>query len=558
MMIIKPNKFPCYKSKIYLLIGMVMINLSYSCKHHSTYPETPPKLVVGIVVDQMRADYINRFWNKFGNNGFKRMVKQGFLCENANINYYQTETGPGHSAIYTGTTPSLNGIVANDWFSREIDKSMYCVSDSTVIPTGSVSKNGKMSPKNLISNTITDELHLSSNFESKVIAISLKDRAAILPGGHSANAAYWFDPTCGYFISSSYYMNWLPKWVTTFNDRKLPSKYLDSSWTTSLPIDQYTESTADDNFYEGLLENGETKPVFPHNLKSVLNQNYQVLLKTPFGNSLLKEFAIETIKAEKLGKGKSTDFLAVSFSSTDYVGHNYGINSIELEDTYIKLDKELGEFFDFLDSYLGKNNVLIFLTADHGATSNVQYALDHKMPAGLFDSKQVIDSLKSKLNQVYGNGDFVSAYINQNLYLNHKLIEEKKLSLPDVQNTVANILLKSKGVANTSVAGNIIVSENSSGLKKQIENGYNKSRSGDVIVTLLPGWMEWGKTTGTTHGSPYTYDTHIPLIFYGWKVKNGTYLPNVSITDIAPTIASLLNIQPPNSCTGKAIPVPLK
>jgi predicted AlkP superfamily pyrophosphatase or phosphodiesterase len=552
------NKSHLYYRNWLLLIAIFIITINFSCKHHPSYPQTPPKLVVGIVVDQMRADYINRFWNKFGNNGFKRMVKQGFLCENTNINYFQTETGPGHSAIYTGTTPSLNGIVANDWFSREIDKSMYCVSDSTVVSAGSTSKYGKMSPKNLISNTITDELHLASNFESKVIAISLKDRAAILPGGHTANAAYWFDPSNGYFISSSYYMHWLPKWVTTFNDRKLPSKYLDSSWTTSLPIDQYTESTADDNFYEGLLENGESKPVFPHNLKSVWNQNYQVLLKTPFGNSLLFEFAMETIKAEQLGKGNATDFLAVSFSSTDYVGHNYGINSIELEDTYIKLDKELGEFFDFVDSYLGKNNVLFFLTADHGATSNVQYALDHKMPAGLFDSKPVIDTLKSKLFKIYGDTNLVSAYINQNLYLNHKVIEEKKLSLQEVQNTAANILLKAKGVANTTATGNLIVSDNSLGLTKQIENGFNKSRSGDVIVTLLPGWMEWGKTTGTTHGSPYTYDTHIPLIFYGWKVKNGTYLPNVSITDIAPTIASLLNIQPPNSCTGKAIPVPLK
>ncbi len=502
-----------------------------------------PKLVVGVVVDQMRADYISRFWNKFSDKGFKRLVSQGFLCENNNINYSASETGPGHAAIYTGTTPSINGIISNDWYSRNLDKMVYCVGDST--------------PKNLLSNTITDQLRLATNFTSKVISISLKDRAAILPGGFTSNGSYWYDAATGKFITSSYYMKEIPTWLNAFNERKLPAQYLKQTWNTSLPIEQYTESTADDTPYEEVLFEGEAQPIFPHVLANYKGKGYKVINSTPFGNTLIKELACEAIKSENLGKGKTPDFLAVSFSSTDYVGHDFGINSIELEDTYLKLDKDLGDFLDYLDATIGKENTLLFLTADHGAENNVKYNLDHNIPAGLFDAKLITDLLKTFLNAKFGVEGLLLNFSNQNVYLNLKLIEEKKLSLYDIETAVANFLLKCDGVAYTNIAFEVTVFDNNYAYQKFIKNDYNAARSGDVMFTLLPGWMEW-KSTGTTHGSPYNYDTHIPLIFYGWKVKAGDYLPNVNITDIAPTIANLLNIQAPSGCLGNAIPIPLK
>ncbi len=503
-----------------------------------------PKLVVGIVVDQMRADYISRFWNKFSDKGFKRLVNGGFLCENNNINYMQSETGPGHAAIYTGTTPSINGIVANDWYARDLDKMVYCVGDST--------------PRNLLANTIGDQLHLATNFSSKVISVSIKDRAAILPGGFTSNGSYWWDALSGNFITSNYYSKDLPKWLKTFNDRKLAANYLSQTWNTSLPIEQYNESTADDVPYEGTIFEGELKPVFPHVLSNYKGKGFAPVINSPFGNTLVKELAMETIKAEQLGKGKYPDLLAVSFSSTDYVGHTFGINSLEIEDTYIKLDKDIGEFLDFLEATIGKQNLLLFLSADHGAANNVKYALDHKMPAGFFDSKQTLELLKSHLKDKFNVDNLVLNCSNLNVYLNLKLIDEKKLSLYEVETDVANYLLKCEGVAYANIAYEITIFDNGYAFHKMIKNDYNAARSGDVMFVLKQGWMEARRTTGTTHGSPYNYDTHIPLIFYGWKVANGSYLPEVNITDIAPTIAHLLNIQAPNGCNGKPIPVPLK
>ncbi len=547
--------------KLRFLLAVLLFNIAIS--NAQTVPDNKemqarPKLVIGIVVDQMRADYLARFWNKFSDKGFRRLVNNGFLCENNYINYVPSETGPGHAAIYTGTTPSINGIVGNEWYDRDHDKKVYCVDDTAMQSVGTTTNLGKRSPRNLLSNTITDQLHLATNFASKTISISLKDRAAILPGGFTANGAYWFDVTNGKFITSNYYQKELPAWLNDFNDRKLPANYKSQTWNSSLPIAQYTESTADDVPYEGPLYDGEAKPVFPHDLSKAKGTDYAVLLRTPFGNTLLKELAIETIKAEQLGKGNVPDFLAVSFSSTDYVGHNFGINSIELEDTYLKLDKDLGDFLDFLDTYLGKENILLFLSADHGAANNVQYSIDHKIPAGLFDAKQTKDILKIVLKEKFQVDNLILKFTDQNVYLNHKVIDDLKLSLYEIETVVANFLLKREGIAYANISFEIPVFDNGYAYHKLMKNGYLASRSGDVMFTLLPGWMEWDRTTGTTHGSPYNYDTHIPLILYGWKVANGTYLPEVNIIDIAPTIAHLLNIQVPNGCSGKAIPIPLK
>lgn len=520
----------------------------------STAAPDKPKLVVGIVIDQMRYDYVYKYWSKFGSDGFKRLMNQGYNCRNTNYNYMPTFTGPGHTAIYTGTTPSVNGIIANDWYDWQTGKSVYCVQDNSVKGVGSDAEEGKRSPQRNLTTTMGDQLRLSNNMQSKVIGIALKDRAAILPAGHVANGAYWYDGGTGNFITSTFYMTALPQWVLDFNAKKLPATYLAQQWTTLLPADQYTESVADDNKYEGLFT-GETKPVFPHDLPKLQDANGKLgmIRATPYGNALTEDFAEATLNGEQLGKGKMTDFLCVSFSSTDYVGHMYGPQSMEVEDCYLRLDKELADLFHFLDSYLGKNNVLVFLTADHGAVETPQYLSDMKIPSGYFDEKTAIDSLNKTLLRMYGD-TMVLSYENDQVFLNRKAIEQKQLNKRQIESFVANFLMGFKGVESCMTATELKENEFTMTPKKQVQNGYNEQRSGDVCVILQPGWFgEWSRHTGTTHGAPWSYDTHVPLYFWGWKVKNGSTDDAHTITDIAPTICSMLNIQFPDGCTGQPI-----
>ncbi|MDQ3048482.1 MAG: alkaline phosphatase family protein [Bacteroidota bacterium] len=518
---------------------------------------TKPKLVVGIVIDQMRYDYIYRYWNKYGNDGFKKLVNEGYFCKNTNFNYVPTYTGPGHASVYTGTTPAVHGIIANDWFSRETGKNVYCAEDKSTIGVGTTANEGKRSPVNMLSTTITDELRISSNMKSKVIGIALKDRSAILPAGHTANAAYWFDGSIGGFITSTYYMKELPKWVQDFNNKKLPAKYLSQPWNTLLPIDQYTESLPDDNKYE-FIAKGETKPVFPHNLPEMmkLNGGLGMIRNTPFGNNLTKDFAMEVIKNENLGGTDATDFLAISFSSPDYIGHAYGPNSVEQEDDYLRLDLELAELIKFIEANVGKNNALIFLTADHAAPEVPEYLKDLRIPAGYIHEDDLSDTLKKHLKKLYGD-TLVLSFSNQQVFLDHKKLDEKKLVPQQVQEDVALFLQKFKGVAEVVTATAMNNVQFTIGSRYLMQMGYNAKRSGDVLVNYEPAWVDYGHY-GTTHGSPYSYDTHVPLLFYGWNVKHGSTAEKTDITDIAPTIALMLNIQFPNGCTGKPIPFLVK
>jgi predicted AlkP superfamily pyrophosphatase or phosphodiesterase len=514
-----------------------------------------PKLVVGIVIDQMRFDYVYRFWDKLGNDGFKRMLSEGYNCRNTNYNYVPTFTGPGHTSIYTGTTPSVHGIIANDWYDREKNKYVYCAGDENVNAVGSNVEEGKRSPRRMLTTTVGDQLHLATNNESKVIGIALKDRSAILPAGHTANGAYWYDDSTGYFITSTYYRNELPKWVNDFNSKKLATEYLSKNWELMKDSSQYTESIADNNKYEGLFA-GETAPVFPHKLPELFpkkNGKFGLIRATPFGNSITEDFAEATIVGENLGKNAKPDFLCVSFSSTDYVGHKYGPASREIEDTYLRLDKELADFFHFLDSWIGKNNVVVFLTADHGVVEVPEYLKDQKIPAGYFDEKTCIDSLQKMLLKKYGD-TLMSSYSNDQVFLNHKKIDVKGLKRKDVEDFIADYFMGFKGVACCMTEAAISGTQYTESPKKQVQNGFNFRRSGDVCVILEPGWLsDWGRKTGTSHGSAWNYDTHVPLYWWGWKIKPGSSEVNQNITDIAPTVCMMLNIQFPDGCTGQPI-----
>jgi len=526
--------------------------IASSLSAFSSPPETKkPKLVVGIVVDQMRYDYITRYWDKFGEGGFKKLVSEGYNCSNTHYNYVPTKTAPGHASIYTGTTPAVHGIVENYWYNKKAGKVIYVAEDSTVNGIGTTSWAGRMSPVNLISTTFTDELRMASNLKSKVIGIALKDRSSIMPSGHIANAAYWFEISTGNWISSSWYRSALPDWVTNFNNRKLPAEYLKKPWTTLLPIEQYTESTSDDNPYEDIYA-GETKPVFPHDFPSLGPNNYDLVRHSPYGNQLTKEFALAAMKAEELGKDDFTDILAISFSSTDEVGHQFGTHSIETEDTYLRLDIELAEMITAIENYAGKGNVLFFLTADHGASPSVKYLFDHKIPSGILNVAGIRDSLRNHLNLKFGDQKWVRILDNDQVYLDHDLLAKNKIDLNEMTAEVCRFLMQFKGIASVLTAEELRVNDFTNGIKSLVQNGFNQQRGGDVVMILEPGYIEY-KTKGSDHGAGYSYDTHVPLLFYGWNITKGNCYRHINITDIAPTISQMLGIQSPSGCTGKVI-----
>jgi predicted AlkP superfamily pyrophosphatase or phosphodiesterase len=538
------------KKSAILILAFFHVNILFAQK--PVGEPGKPKLVVGIVVDQMRYDYLFRYWNKYLDTGFKRLINEGFLLKNANYNYVPTYTGPGHACIYTGTTPSTNGIVSNDWYDKDLKKEVYCAEDTTVRPVGTPSLSSRMSPQRLLTTTITDELRLSNNFQSKVVGIALKDRGAIFPAGHTANAAYWFDRESANWVTSSYYMQELPQWVRDFNGSKQVDMLLKDKWNTLLPIEQYTESSADDVRYEGLYA-GETHPVFPHDLPQIKLKDKDLIKRVPMGNTFTKDFAEAALRGEQLGKGNFTDFLAISFSSTDYVGHQFGINSIEVEDTYIRLDRDLAELFDFLEKWVGHNNYLLFLTADHGASNNTFYNLDKKIPAGFFDAKLIDSLLEKHLTETYGTGEFIAELSSHGIYFNTTVIEQRKISKKEIARNCADFLLGIKGVAVAIPAEELKEGQWNEGVLSLLQKGFNWQRSPDVLMSLDPAWMEWESKTGTTHGAAYSYDTHVPILFYGWNIPHGSSAEPVFVTDVAPTLATMLNIEFPNGNSGKPI-----
>jgi predicted AlkP superfamily pyrophosphatase or phosphodiesterase len=539
--------------KVILLTLLILPFLSQGQKKQ-------PKLVVGIVVDQMRYDYLTRFWDKYGDNGFKKLVNEGFNCKNANYNYMPTYTGPGHASIYTGTTPENHGIISNTWYDKYSNGSMYCAGDNTENTVGTKTTSGKMSPRNLASTTITDELKLATNNRGKVIGISIKDRGAILPAGHKADAAYWYDGgNEGKWISSTFYMEELPKWVQKVNETNNSNKFLNGKWETLMPIKEYVESIADNNPYEGTFD-GEKAPVFPHDLKALRdsNNNYSLIKSTPFGNTILKELALAAIEGENLGKDEFTDFLAVSFSSPDYIGHQYGPMSVEIEDTYLRLDKDLADILSYLENTFGSDEVLVFLTADHGAVNVPQYLMDNNLPAGYFDLSAFKLELNKFLNEKYSSDSIVANVSNYQVFLNHNYIKRNKLDITLIEEEIARFGLTQKGVAKAATATNLKAVEFSDRIMANAQRGFNQVRSGDVLFVLESGWIPAGYATGTTHGSPYSYDTHVPLLWYGTGVMQGESDDFVVIPDISATIAALLQIQMPSACTGIPISKVLK
>jgi len=529
-----------------LIVGSFLFSAKAQKKSN---PIERPSLVVCVVVDQMRYDFLTRYWDTYGEGGFKRLANEGFEFQRTYFNYFPTKTGPGHASIATGTTPALNGSVGNDWYDRDLKRNVYVVEDPSVEGIGSANPDNKRSPKNLQSSTLADQIRLATNFRSKSIGISIKDRGAILTAGHSGNGAYWFDEKSGDWVTSSYYMDELPKWVQRFNSNK---KRLDSlkslTWTPLLgKTEAYIESTGDNQPWEESL-NKNAAPVFPYVLSEIAKTDYSVIPNTPWGNWLTTQLALDALQAENLGKDGTTDFLSISYSSTDKVGHAYGPYSIENQDTYLRLDQELSTLLAALDKQVGKNQYLLFLTADHGIMDNPVFLRSRKLTGGIYKPGALNETLKS----TFGTDSIISKFINMQYYLNHDQLIRKKITRKQVFDVMQTTLMKAESVLDVFDFSDPMAFNNRF-LLPYFQNGYYAKRSGDIQVVLKPGYSDDKNEMGTNHTSTYSYDTHIPLLFYGWKVPKGKSSKDANITDIAPTISNMLQILEPNASTGRVL-----
>lgn len=532
---------------------LALVVLILSLPAHSQHSENKPKLVVGIVVDQMRYDYLTRFWDQFGENGFKRIVNNGFNFKNNHFNYVPTYTGPGHASVFSGTTPSNHGIISNSWYDKFNGEFVYCAGDESVEAVGTNSSAGKMSPHRMKSSSFADENRLHTEFKGKTIGVALKDRGAILPAGHAANAAYWFHGADeAKWITSSYYMDELPKWVQDFNDSGKAKSFL-KTWNTLRDISTYVESGSDENNFESGFS-GKATATFPYDLVKLAPENgqYDLIKATPFGNDLTAEFAMAAVEGEKLGQDDITDVLTLSFSSTDYVGHNFGVNSKEIEDTYLRLDLALGNFLKFLDQKVGDGNYTIFLTADHGGVDVPAYLVSQRMPAGYFDSGAENEKILKFVKEEFKEDSLIENISNSQIFLNYDVLDNAGIDIAEVESKLSQYLIRQENISLVFTREQMTSGSYTKGIGSLIQNGFNQKRSGDIIFVLDPGYIVYPEK-GSTHGSAFNYDTHVPLIFYGNGIKKGSTFNPTVIPDIAPTISALLGISFPSANSGRPL-----
>lgn len=532
------------------LLFFLLILLGYSASSENK----KPKLVVAIVIDQMRYDFLENLSHRYSDNGFNRLVNEGFNCKNNFFNYVPTVTGPGHSSISTGSTPKTHGIVGNNWYDRKRKRSIYCTDDSNYNNVGGDDYSGNKSPNNLLVETFADINKMSNNNKSKTISIAIKDRGSILMGGKTADAAYWYyGKERAQWITSTFYMNQIPDWVKEFNKEDNLEKYLED-WNTLEDISNYENHEIDNNSFEKLFK-GKDNSAFPYDTKSLMKHNdcFDMIKETPYGNTMTTDFAIKAIVNENLGKRGVTDVITVGYSSTDYIGHSFGVASVETQDTYIRLDLEIQKFLSFLDKEIGKNEYSLFLTADHGVLEIPAYLSSTGVNAQAVSENDLVNKVLKKLNDVLGIEvkKLIANVDNSQIYLNDEVISEMNLNKSKVVNELVKILESFDFISKAYTADFILGSSELIEYEKLIQNGYHNERSGDIALILKENVIFYnGK--GTTHGSGYNYDTHVPLIFYGYGIKKGETLNHTEIPDIAPTISKLLGLEMKNS-TGKVL-----
>jgi predicted AlkP superfamily pyrophosphatase or phosphodiesterase len=532
-----------------LLLSQVLIKLSGQGAY---LPPDKPKLVIGIVVEELKYDQLEKFRDKLGDDGIKKLINEGTYFKNASFQYMLTQSAPGHATIATGAEPSVNGITSDDWYVPLKNELINCSKDINVNSVGGSFESGMHSPVNLLVSTFSDELVLSTNRRAKVFGVGLRESSAIFSAGHAANAAYWYDNTTGTMMSSSYYLKELPTWVNDFNAMKFSEVYLNSTWSLLKPERDYADCLPDSNKFEKGF-NGIN--FFPYDLKKIRTKSgardYSLLRETPFGNSYTTDFAIRLIKNERLGKHDATDYISICYSATDYIGHRFGPSSVEMGDAILRLDDDIKNLLTFVNDSIGKKNVLIYFTAAHGISEIPEVLEMNRIPSGYFQQNQALQLLRTYLNAVYGEGNWVKGYSERQIFLNRTLIEDARLSLDEVQKKVARFLVQFTGVEAAYPYSAFEANDFGTGNLKRIVNNFSPLRSGDVIVVLNPGWVEKVSDFVTNHNSPYEYDTHVPLIWYGWTVNRATVTRQVNMTDIAATLSTLCKIPYPNACDGE-------
>jgi predicted AlkP superfamily pyrophosphatase or phosphodiesterase len=545
-------------NKITRLIFISILSLHFSLVLSGQGPYLPPekpRLVIGIIVEQLRFDQIEKFRTRFSENGIRMLLNEGTYFQNASFQYMLTQSAPGHATISTGTEPSVHGITSDHWYLPLKNELIYCTSDQTVKPVGGSYESGLHSPVNLLSSTFSDELRMATNRKAKVFSVGLKENPVILSAGHGADGVYWFDNTTGTWMSSTYYLDTVASWINDFNAMKYPDTFLNNQWSLLKNHSDYYDCIPDTNVFEAGFGGIN---YFPYDLKKLSTRtrkdggrDYSLLRETPYGNTFTTNFAIRLIEAEKLGKDDITDFLSICYTSTDYIGHRFGPSSFEMGDAILRLDRDIELLMKYLNDNIGKRNILVYFTSAHGISEIPGVLESNRIPSGYFRQNQAMQLLRSYLNAVYGEGNWVKGYSEKQVYLNRTLIEDARISLEEVQKRVARFMVQFSGVASAYPYSAFEANDFGNGNLRRIINNFSPQRSGDVIITLNPGWVEREGESVTNHNSPYEYDSHVPLIWYGWTVNRATVTRKVNMTDIAPTLSALCKIPFPNACTGE-------
>ena len=509
--------------------------------------EKNPPLIVGITIQQMRYDALSRYAKSFGADGFMRLLSEGAECRNAFYDYMLTKPSAGFATIYTGANPSGHGIVSDAWYDRNGKKIVR-----------SVYVSGKISPDNLLGTTLGDEIKLSNFKRSRVYSVSYNCQGAVLPSGKLSDGAFWFDENTGNFISSEYYMKSLPVWAENFNTQKLAAKYLEKGWFAKKTQSEYLASLPDNSIYENGIFGQST---FPYLLKKMngTKTDFKILRYTPYADELTKDFVLNLIENMDLGKDEFTDLLTVNFSSAGSVSDVFGIRSMELEDVYIRLDNAIAAILRALDRKLGRANYVVFLTSDCGSSDTPAFLQDMGLKASTVNVTHYMTLLNAYLRALYGDETWVEKYFGRQIYLNHQAIERHKLSIKEVQDMASQFLLGIDGIAEAVPSSALLNNSSLTGVWKLSGGSFYRKRSGDIIISLEPHFTETGEDvfdgdfSVSAQNSPYSYDTHVPLIFYGLDIKNVKVNRKVSITDITPTLSTVLKILSPDYATGEPV-----
>lgn len=539
-----------FKKFLSLITGLSLPLFVFS-QGHNTISVNTPRLVVGIVIEDFNPDYIERYWDKFGDGGFQRLYSRGFVCSNHHYDNLLQRPSVNMATLSTGTTPSRHGIINDSWIDRLKKKEVSAIVDDFYTTVGSDSKEGERSAMKLMTPTLGDQLKLITKGKSRVFSIALNDISAVLAAGHAADGAYWFDKTCGKMISSSYYVETFPKWAFDYNGFKMADTYLGMDWTTLKDNITYIESISDTYLKEpGYFGKYNSFPYNLNKLKKESGGSYKILKTTPWGNTMVKDFALQMIPKEQLGYDLVPDLLTIVFSSMDYERYSFGAFSVEMQDTYMRLDKDIAELLKYLENGFGTDNILVYLTGLTSISYPAEYLREkYRMTAGVFNPESAVALLKSYLNIRFGEGNWIELFTNQQIFLDHELLEQKKINLHEMQTCISSFLNQFEGIAFTKAASEIEANNFPGGPLESFQNNFHIKRSGDVLIRYEDGWQPKDKYNPVD----YTDNHQVPLVWYGAGINRGTTARKTNATDVAPTIAAFLGIAPPSSTSGKVI-----